>query len=95
MSVFFLGSAIYSTLTKKLHIINYIIRHVKHRSWDCLWWLLNYQHSPVYYTVFIPSLVDVCACVLVAQLCPTLCDPIDCSPPGSSVHGIFQATILE
>ena len=26
-------------------------------------------------------------CVLVAQSCPTLCDPMDCSPPGSSVHG--------
>ena len=26
---------------------------------------------------------------LVAQLCPTLCDPMDCSPPGSSVHGIL------
>ena len=31
----------------------------------------------------------------VAQLCSTLCDPMDCSPPGSSVHGIFQARILE
>ena len=30
-----------------------------------------------------------------AQSCPTLCDPMDCSPPGSSVHGIFQARILE
>ena len=30
---------------------------------------------------------------LVAQSCPTLCDPMDCSPPGSSVHGIFQARI--
>ena len=29
------------------------------------------------------------------QLCPTLCDPMDCSPPCSSVHGISQATILE
>ena len=29
------------------------------------------------------------------QLCPTLCDPLDRSPPGSSVHGIFQATVLE
>ena len=29
------------------------------------------------------------------QLCPTLCDPIDCSLPGSSVHGIFQARVLE
>ena len=31
----------------------------------------------------------------VAQLCPTLCNPMDCSPPGSLVHGIFQAWILE
>ena len=31
----------------------------------------------------------------VAQSCPTLCDPVDCSPPGSSVHGILQAGILE
>ena len=29
------------------------------------------------------------------QLCPTLCDPMGCSPPGSSVHGIFQAGVLE
>ena len=29
------------------------------------------------------------------QLCLTLCDPVDCSPPGSSVHGILQARILE
>ena len=33
--------------------------------------------------------------VLVAQLCPTLWDPMDCSPLGSSVHGILQARILE
>ena len=31
----------------------------------------------------------------VAQSCPTLSDPMDCSSPGSSVHGIFQATVLE
>ena len=31
----------------------------------------------------------------VAQLCLTLRDPMDCSPPGSSVHGIFQARVLE
>ena len=31
----------------------------------------------------------------VAQSCSTLCDPVDCSPPGSSVHGILQARILE
>ena len=33
--------------------------------------------------------------LLVAQLCPTLCDPVNCSPPGFSVHGILQAKILE
>ena len=31
----------------------------------------------------------------VAQLCPTLSDPMDCSLPGSSIHGIFQATVME
>ena len=31
----------------------------------------------------------------VAQSRPTLCDRMDCSPPGSSVHGIFQARVLE
>ena len=31
----------------------------------------------------------------VAQSCPTLRDPMDCSPPGSSVHGISQARVLE
>ena len=36
-----------------------------------------------------------CCCCLAAQLCPTLCDPMGCSPPGSSVHGISQARILE
>ena len=31
----------------------------------------------------------------VTQSCPTLSDPMDCGPPGSSVHGIFQARVLE
>ena len=31
----------------------------------------------------------------VAQSCPTLCDPMDCSLPDSSIHGIFQARVLE
>ena len=31
----------------------------------------------------------------VAQSCPTLSDSMDCSPPGSSIHGIFQAKVLE
>ena len=32
---------------------------------------------------------------VLTQSCPTLCDPLDCSPPGSSVHGTLQARILE
>ena len=36
-----------------------------------------------------------CVCVLVAQSCLTLCDPMDCRPPGFCVHGILQARILE
>ena len=37
-------------------------------------------------------IISIC---LVTQLCPTLCDPMDCSPPGSSVCGTLQARILE
>ena len=36
-----------------------------------------------------------CKCAKSLQSCPILCDPVDCSPPGFSVHGIFQARILE
>ena len=51
-------------------------------------------HYPCAYTSawYIKCLI-VCAKLL--QLCPTLCDPMDCSLQGSSVHGIFQARILE
>ena len=39
--------------------------------------------------------VCVCVCVCVFMACLILCDPLDCSPPDSSVPGIFQARILE
>ena len=39
--------------------------------------------------------VRLCVCAKLIQSCPPLCDPVDCSPPGSSVHGILQARILE
>ena len=38
---------------------------------------------------------NVCVCMLVAQLCLILCNPLDCDPPGSSVCGILQTRILE
>ena len=39
--------------------------------------------------------LNACVCAKLPQSCSTLCDPMDCSPPGSSVHGILQARILE
>ena len=42
-----------------------------------------------------PQGSSACVCAKLLQSCPTLCDPVDCSPPGSSVRGIFQARILE
>ena len=41
------------------------------------------------------SVIQSCPTWSVAQSCLTLCDPMDCSPPGSSVHGILQARRLE
>ena len=40
-------------------------------------------------------LEDMTVLCLVTQLCPSLCDPMDCSPPGFSVHGILQVRILQ
>ena len=49
--------------------------------------------SPVLAGVFF-TIKAICCCS-VSQSCLTLCNPMDCSPPGSSVHGILQARILE
>ena len=58
--------------------------------------ILSFSFSFVLCCVFCNEQYNfVCMYVLVAQLCLTLCDPMDCSPPGSSVHGILQARILE
>ena len=38
---------------------------------------------------------SICVHAKSLQSCPTLCDPVECNPPGSSVHGILQARILE
>ena len=39
--------------------------------------------------------MNMCTCAKSLQWYLTLCDPMDCSPPGSSVHGILQARVLE
>ena len=58
--------------------------------WGCGVSILCFNKPPLYWTVRFE-----CVCVLVTQLCLALCHPTDCSPPGSSVHGILQARILE
>ena len=59
-------------------------------SWDFPIILIKYLDQLIHYRleVFLSKM-------LVAQLCPTLCDPMDCSLPGPSVHRILQARILE
>ena len=70
--------------------------------WPCSSWVILLpglsriprSKSRGLYRLFLCVCVCVCLC-LVTQLCPILCDPMDCSPPGSSLHGILQARILE
>ena len=53
------------------------------------------QRHQEFYSPFIGILLRVSAAAKSLQACPTLCDPMGCSTPGSSVHGIFQARVLE
>ena len=63
-----------------------------------MWWqeaLLNHVAVEKSFSAY-SNMTTCCMCACpVAQSCPTLCDPMDCSPPRSSVHGISQARILE
>jgi len=52
----------------------------------------SFDSLPVLCSQLRSSYVNACMC---AKLCPILYDPVDCSPPGSSVHGISHATVLE
>ena len=45
--------------------------------------------------LFVLALLKVCVCAKSLQSCLTLCDSMDCTPPGFSVHGILQAGMLE
>ena len=55
----------------------------------------QYSYLCKYPWPFLATVTLVCVCVLVPQLCPTLCDPMGCCWPGASVHGILKARILE
>ena len=55
----------------------------------------NYYNWEVSMTSWLNTEITACIHAKLLQLCLTLCDPMDCSPPGSSVHGILQARIQE
>ena len=55
---------------------------------------MGYMQETTNNPLFLEKMGCMCMCS-VAQWCPTLCDPMDCSPPGSSVHGVFLARIFE
>ena len=56
---------------------------------------LSLQQLPTSSLLYTRRCVYVSAAAASLQSCPTLCDPMDCSPPGSAVPGIFQARVLE
>ena len=59
-----------------------------------LWW---HQIDPqtMEFTPLVSAYQVDAAAAKSLQLCPTLCDPMDCSLPGCSIHAIFQARVLE
>ena len=66
----------------------------------CVWFGSNRWMDKEVVVHIYSEILHVCVCVCVCacsvpQSRPTRCDPMDCSPPGSSVHGILQARILE
>ena len=69
--------------------------HSQRRRVNCQYFFLiqnpSYKMSKIYY--FLIRIKHVCA--KSSQSCPTLCNPMDCSPPGFSVHETLQARILE
>ena len=81
--VYFSCFCFFSTWTTFLDI-NYLGRSMCVFSW--VWWK---------YWGCVCVCVCVCVCLLVTQSCLTLCDPMDCSPLGFSVHGVLQARTLE
>ena len=64
------------------------------KPWNCDLETPSYDSAPEASGARELVCMCVCVCVLVAQPCLTLCNPMDCSPPSSSVHGFLQAGIL-
>ena len=69
------------------------MRELKFIDTEVLTYMTAYSGEASPGTQLLPDSTSVCAESLPS--CLTLCDPMDCSPPGSSVHGILQTKILE
>ena len=80
-------------------IVNVILLTINFFSWskNGLYKVIreHWIEFPVLFSRFLLSIIYMKSESEVAQSCPNLCDPMDCSLPGSSVHGIFQARVLE
>ena len=76
-------------------IVYLILPQIPHRYLKLnIVWNGTYFQMPLHWSLLVVLPRSSKSCVY-AQLCPTLCDPLDCSPPGSSIHRISQARILE
>ena len=72
------------------------LTYMQSTSYKMLGWMKHKLESRFLGEISITSCIQMSEWVSeVAQSCPTLCDPVDCSPPDSSIHGILQARILE
>ena len=79
------------TFSRHLLPICKLLWDIYSKSWIFLNSVSEPFLAPEYPFVHLIPIPSSLLCVLVAQLCPTLCNLIDCSSPGSSVHGIVQA----
>ena len=75
-----------------LNILTWLFALMEKEEVNIKYFLLFLPFSAMGLYIFSRFSVEWCS---VAHLCPILCSPVDCSPPGSSAHGIFQARILE
>ena len=80
-------------------MVNRIVENLAeeiHRFWTIL--IFQHLRQPVIFFISESQhivIIQSLTCVLLVQSCPTLCNPMDYSPPGSSIHGMLQARILE
>ena len=94
---FFLSISVFISLwSEKMFIINNMISIFLNASWRIFHAQLKITFILLFWMeYYIPTCFIGESESAVSQLCPTLCDHMGCSLPGSSVHGIFQAIVLE